>query len=574
MNLTNEQISKYKNFKFTEDEVTQLEELNKVYKIERHFNFSDIKKICNSEISLGDNIMLSLIIYLIEKGDYSFLDLFNEKISEESFVDNEFKRQIFLSMEQVESLHLTLEDILGYCHKIFKDTNDIAFYRALSQYVSDKLLEDIKIEFVTNPNRELNYLIIFSLEKRDMLYKFIEEYQVKGFEETLFLIQSCFEISKSDKKLAYRIVREKLITKVELDVVGEENALLIGNYSHLLFMLLLNNNDEAIVDEISKITEQLGESNIESIIYLIYREKMVISKECAECLYSIIILLSDKKIKQVKYPISHIYSLLEDSIFLKFCIPILSIIGIEEHDSILSRIENNSGIFLKNLLQIALDMNKYFNVAIKVIKHLYKKKKMSLGDLKEDYYLRLLRIFHCYEIDADFICDISIDLFLNTRNENIQKELYDYILTSIYDNYFYLLEKKVEYFVLDEPKLKRINIELMQRRELHEKSVENFDFKPSEKNMNIYYEKVAERTRKINEDAEKLSVLDELFSKQTILYGNKVQYKHIDDDGNLHMQVSEMKKMSHSMPIPVRFLNDPLFHKAETAIILEDKLHD
>ena len=83
-----------------------------------------------------------------------------------------------------------------------------------------------------------------------------------------------------------------------------------------------------------------------------------------------------------------------------------------------------------------------------------------------------------------------------------------------------------------------------------------------------------ERTRKINEDAEKLSVLDELFSKQTILYGNKVQYKHIDDDGNLHMQVSEMKKMSHSMPIPVRFLNDPLFHKTETAIILEDKLHD
>lgn len=436
MNLTNEQISKYKNFKFTKDEVTQLEELIKVYKIERHFNFSDIKKICNSEIFLGDNIMLSLIIYLIEKGDYSFLDLFNEKISEKSFADNEFKRQIFLSMEQVESLHLTLEDILGYCHTIFKDTNDITFYRALSQYVSDKLLEDIKIEFLTNPNRKLNYLIIFCLEKRDMLYKFIEEYQVKGFEETLFLIQSCFEISKSDKKLAYRIVREKLITKVKLDVVGEDNALLIGNYSNLLFMLLLNNNDEAIVNEISKITEQLGESNIESIIYLIYREQMVISKECAECLYSIIILLSDKKTKQVKYPISHIYSLLEDSIFLKFCIPILSIIGIEEHDSILSRIENNSGIFLKDLLQIALEMNQYFNVAIKVIKHLYKKKKMSLGDLKEDYYLRLLRIFHCYEIDADFICDISIDLFLNTRNENIQKELYDYILTSIYDNYF------------------------------------------------------------------------------------------------------------------------------------------
>ncbi len=119
MNLTNEQISKYKNFKFTKDEVTQLEELIKVYKIERHFNFSDIKKICNSEIFLGDNIMLSLIIYLIEKGDYSFLDLFNEKYQKNLLQIMNLKDKFFLSMEQVESLHLTLEDILGYCHTIF-----------------------------------------------------------------------------------------------------------------------------------------------------------------------------------------------------------------------------------------------------------------------------------------------------------------------------------------------------------------------------------------------------------------------------------------------------------------------
>ncbi|EDN8740595.1 hypothetical protein GUM20_14435 [Listeria monocytogenes] len=48
----------------------------------------------------------------------------------------------------------------------------------------------------------------------------------------------------------------------------------------------------------------------------------------------------------------------------------------------------------------------------------------------------------------------------------------------------------------------------------------------------------------------------------------------MDNDGNLHMQVSEMKEMSHSMPIPVRFINDPLFYKSETAMILEGKLYD
>ena len=103
-------------------------------------------------------------------------------------------------------------------------------------------------------------------------------------------------------------------------------------------------------------------------------------------------------------------------------------------------------------------------------------------------------------------------------------------------------KKKVESFVIDEPKLKKNQFRIDAKTGITRKSIENFDFKPSEKNMNIYYEKVAERIRKINEDAEKLSVFYELFPKQTILYGNKVQYKHMDDDGNLHMQVSEMKK--------------------------------
>ncbi len=572
MNLSDEINSKYKNIEFSEGEAIKLGELLKTYKLEENFNFAALKRICDSEIFLNDNIMMTLILCLIEKTDYSFLKLFNEKISEESFANNEFKKQIFLSMEKMEALQLMLEDILAYCQTIFEEVNDITFYQKLSQFVNDELFEDIRNEFDLKPKREMNYLVIFSLQNRNKLYEFIEQFQMDDFEETLFLIQACFEISKTDKEFPYGIIRDKLICKV--DRYCNERDLLIGNYLNLLFMLFLENDDEFIAEEINKISDGLGELNIESVIQLVYREKRIIGNKCAECLYSLIIQLSDEKIEHLKYPISHIYSLLEDSIFVKFCMPILSIIGIEESKLVFSRIENNPEIILNKLLQTTLKMNEYFDVAIKVIKLLYKKKKISSENFEENYFLRLLRIFHCYELDADFICNISIDLFLNASNENNKKELYDYILTSIYDNYFYLLQEKVEYRVMTEHKLKELNLELIERCKLHEKSRVNLDFKPSEKNMNIYYEKEAERNRKIKEDAEKLSVFYQLFSRQTILYGNKVQYKHIDDDGNLHMQVSEMKKMSHSMPIPVRFLNDPLFHKTETAIILEDKLHD
>ncbi|MBC1991131.1 hypothetical protein HCJ33_14315, partial [Listeria seeligeri] len=118
VNLPNEIDSKYKNVGFSEDEATKLGELLKTYKLEEHFNFASLKYICDLEIYLTDNIMVTLILYLVEKSDYTFLKLFNEKLSEDIFAGNQFKKQIFLSMEQMEALQLTLEDISVYCQTI------------------------------------------------------------------------------------------------------------------------------------------------------------------------------------------------------------------------------------------------------------------------------------------------------------------------------------------------------------------------------------------------------------------------------------------------------------------------
>ncbi|EAD4706964.1 hypothetical protein ELF15_07465, partial [Listeria monocytogenes] len=466
VNLPSETYSKYKNVEFSEDEAAQLEELLKIYKLEEHFNFAILKRICDPETILNDNIMITLILYLIEKTDYSFLKIFNEKISDDYFTSREFKNQVFLAMNQMEALQLTLEDVFAYCYTIFKDANDITFYQKLSQFVNDELFEDIRSEFESDPKREVNYLVIFGLQKRNELYNFVEELQIDGIEGTLFLIQACFEISKSDKEFSYRIFKDKLIHKV--GIYGNESDLLIESYFNLLFMLFLENDDEVIAKEINKISEQLGESNIENVIYLVYREKSVIGNKCAECLYSFIIKLSEEKIEHLKHPINQIYSLLEDSVFVEFCIPILSVIGIEESDLMFSRIENNLEIFLDPLLQMNIEMDKHFKISVKVIKLLYKKEKISSRNFGERHFLRLLRICHCYELDADFICNICIDLLLNASDERIKKELYNYILSSIYDNYFYLLQEKIEYLVTAEPELKELNLELGERSRLHE----------------------------------------------------------------------------------------------------------
>ncbi|EAF0455010.1 hypothetical protein FFC43_09080, partial [Listeria monocytogenes] len=98
VNLPSETYSKYKNVEFSEDEAAQLEELLKIYKLEEHFNFAILKRICDPETILNDNIMITLILYLIEKTDYSFLKIFNEKISDDYFTSREFKNQVFLAM--------------------------------------------------------------------------------------------------------------------------------------------------------------------------------------------------------------------------------------------------------------------------------------------------------------------------------------------------------------------------------------------------------------------------------------------------------------------------------------------
>lgn len=572
LNLSKESTRKYENVNFSEEDKVKLEEIQNYYNFEEEFDYTVLKSICESEPFLSNSIMTTFILYLVEKSKESFLGLFRKGISSDFYINNEFRMKILLSMEQVEGLKLTSEDVVSYCHTIFQEENDITFYQKLSKFITDDLFENIVTMFSLESKREMNYLVIFAFQDRGKLQEIVEKTQGQNFEEMLFLIQACFESSKISKEFPTRMVKMKILSKI--DYQWEEIDLLINHYSNLLFTLIIDSEDEQLAEEIRRISEMINQLQLRNIVYLVYGEKRKISHRCAECLYLIISKASDDEIGDLRYPISHIYALLEESLFIVLLVPIISIIDIQESDPIFTRILNNPESVMHRLLKMILDRDEHFDLAIKIIKLLYKKGETFISTIEEKDFLRFLRINHSFELDADFICNIAIELFLKTSNQLIKQELCEYILSSIYDNYFYLLEEKVAILINEEPELKKLNSELVLRNKLHEKSRINPDFKPSEKNMNTYFEKKAERERKIMEEADKQSALLNLFSRQTILYGHKIQYKQIDEEGNLHTQISEMKEMNHSVPIPVRFINDPVFLSVERAVVMEDKLYD
>lgn len=571
MNFSDATINKYENIIFSEEDSKKLEELISNYDLKEQFNFNLLKDVCKSEyFSLSSDVMTTLILFLAEKMEYSFLTIFSEEVSDYQFNNNEFKAQVFLAMEQTVLLCLSLQDVIRYCLVIFKKTNDILFFQKLSKLVDDKLFDEIINDFSSNPKKELNYLIVFYLQNKGRLLHFVETYRVVSFEGILFLVQACLELASTNREFTCNIIKGKLISKIK---TKWDKPIFIDNYLILLFTLIIDRNDESIMKEINKMTTEFKSWDPQNIVYFVFKKGQKISKNCADSLYSILFKLSGEQVKGLKSQIDYIYSSVDDSLFMRIYLPILSVIGVNEKERIFSRIEENLNLYSSELIKTVCKVHQsYFTTALDILKLLYKKKKICASDFEEKYFFRLLRSFHNFELDAEFLCNVAIDLYLTSSDTSVKRTLYKYIESSICDNYFYLLQDKVA--KLNDPRLKKLDLELEGRKNIYEKSWLNRDLQPSEKSMNIYYEEKFEFDRKLYEEAEKESVLSQLIPKQTILYGNKIQYNHFDEEGNLHSQVNKMKEVSQSTYIPIRFINDPLFFQLGIQSVIGESLYD
>lgn len=159
LNLSNESISKYKNIKFSEEDKVKLEEIQNSFSFEYEFDYTTLKSIYDSEPFLSNSIMTTFILYLVEKSKESFLGLFRKGISSDLYINTEFRMTILLSMEQVERLELTSEDVQSYCNTIFTEENDITFYKKFSRFINDKLFESITNIFSLEPELPCNFCL-------------------------------------------------------------------------------------------------------------------------------------------------------------------------------------------------------------------------------------------------------------------------------------------------------------------------------------------------------------------------------------------------------------------------------
>lgn len=570
MSFSDGTINKYKNIIFSEEDSKKLEELINNYDLKKQFDIKLLKRICETEyFSLSSDIMTTLIIYLVERTGYSFFTIFSEEISVDQFNNNELKKQVFLTMDQTDLLSLSLQDVFQYCLVIFEKTNDILFYQRFSKLIDDELFAEIINDFLSEPKKEMNHLVIFCLQNKDRLKTFVENYHGESFEVVLFLVQACLELASIDREFTYKVVNEKIITKIDNNW---DEIILVNNYLRLLFTLLLDQNDENLLEEINRMITEFKSWDPKSIIYLAFGKKKRISKDGAEGLCSIIFTLPEEQTKGLKHEIDYICSCVEDSHFMRFYLPILSVIGVDEKGKTFSRIEDNLKMYSSALIKIVCKVENYFTTALNILKILYEKEEIHTSDFEEKYFLKFLKSCHNFIPDANFVCNMSIDLYLASSDSSVKSVLYKYIESSICDNYFYLLQNKVA--ELNSSSLRKLDTELKSRKEIYEKSWSNPDLQPSEKNMDIYYEAKSEFNRKLNEEAEKESVLSQLIQKQTILYGNKIQYKQFDEEGNLHSQVNKMKEVSQSTYIPIRFINDPLFFQLERQLVIGVNLYD
>lgn len=570
MGLSSDVFKKYEYTKFSGEDSIVMDQISNSIKDKEVFNTHTLEDIHKSYGLLEEDILITLILYLLEITDSSILELFNNEFSSNKYFEVELKRNVIHSLKRIKNYELNFEETKKLCLEIYNlESDNISLYIVLSKMVNDELLELIIQDFQIKPKKEMNYLLVFALKSRKILNNFIKEFNSENYEQILLVILSCLEISKTDSEFAFIITKQKLICKMDIQW---DSVYLINNYLLLLFTLLLNNENEILEEEIEYIVNNFKRWRLDSIVFLLYRNREKINKSCSASLYSLFEKTSNNDINNLKHSVSCIYSALSDGVFSEFMLPVLSIVGLDNGKEILTRIQKKLDFFLDIIIKETIDMRANFKISLKVLKSLYLGNKLLVIAIDENSYIKLLRMFHYYELDGVFVCNIAIDLLLGTAKPKIQKELYNYIISSIYDNYFYILYDKV--INMTDSKLDELKVELKNRKCIREISMSNPDFKPSEKNMNIYFEKQAEMNRKLHERAEKLSIFANLFSKQTILYGNKVQYKHFSEEGEPITEISEMHELSYSMPIPVRYNNDPLFYQYELNSILEVESND
>lgn len=574
-NCNYELIDYFEQTSLDDDELEILEKIFSNYALNSEIEYDQLKNIYENESSLDDKIILVIFQFFFKVKEVESLTLIGNFKEEHDYLNNKLINFSLLTFGTMNKINFKVNEIFDFCDRLYAiNGGERILYKELSNLIRKKnnLSEEIIEEYKIIPRNSINYLVVYLVVDEQKHQSFISNLNLEDEIVLVMLVQLCLTIVNNDRDFVVKIVKEKITSRINED---NDDYILISNYVLLLFNILKSRAEDFIVEEIKRVTSLFDYWNKDNIINFSYQEMDHLNSEYFESLFWVIEMAPVETIEKSSYLIDKLFAKLDDKEFRKYYLKILFNIGIKGNrsgGSILERILNNPELFIDELVETILNVDSQWEISLKIIKSIDMNRLLDNNLINEKHYLYLLRFFHCFEIDADFICHLGINFLLNTSSKEHKTELINYMKTSVCDNYFYTLKVMINQF--DGSNIDELKQYLKAKDEFMERSYKIIDFKPSSKNMEKFYEKEFEQRRKLQEEGEKLSVFYKVIKQSTVLYGNKTKYVHQDINGELHFQESKMSEMKYSIAIPVRFINDPNFFRMEREVVLRGYEND
>lgn len=524
--------------------------------------YPQIREIFQREYELEEQGKIVFLQFISFKKDLLYL-LFNSELQND-FIDLDIIIYALEALINKGNFQITKQEVYQICERVYAfpiDTSEI--YSVLVKMIKNtpNLTEEILTNYKLAPNKQIVPLVIYLLQSEEEIKEFISELNDEYYINKLFIVRACEKLRKNERAFVIDLINNKLskLSSPEFDKLE-----LLNPYILLLFDLFIDDENIVIMHEIKRIINEFEDWDPVGLLMIIYRRNPKMLPALASLLFMVV-----NKLPSNEHGLDHLldslFSQLPASELSKYYLSILSVMKDETGKQIFNKLQENIEVYFDGLLNSILEADEHDKIALNLLKNLLNNKTVDMKMIDEQYYLYLLRCFHCFIIEADFICRVAIEIYLNSMTKKMQDNIYEYIVTSISENYFTVLKELV--LKIDDPALHPLTTYLKEKDELMNLALRNPDFKPSFKRMGQYYEKLADQNRKIQEDAREASVFRDLFQSQTILYGHKVRSYYQVKTGELHEQENIMNKMEYRIPIPTRFTYDRLFYQSELLTI-------
>lgn len=563
-------IEQYLEIPLTNEQLDLVKDFCLKISFDRNNLYSQIKEIFETEYELENQSKIVFLQFISIKND--LLDLLLNSEIQKDFIDLDILDCALSSLNNKKYFQITINDVYQLCDRINTFSLDTSeTYSILIKIINNTttLSDEIIKGFKLKPCKQLIFLVIYLLQSEESIKSFISEIDHDNYINKLFIVRACQKLKKSERTFVIDLINAKLseISAPELDKLE-----LINPYILLLFELFMDDDNAIIIDEIKRIIYEFKNWDPAELLMRIYGAKPEMSSNFASILFMVVKTLDSSKQHGLDYILDSLFSGLPASELNKYYLLVLSLMKKESGNRIYDKIQADIEFYLDGLMTSVLSADEYRKISLKLLKKLLEKNTLDVKMIDEQYYLYLLRCFHCFIMEADFVCKIAINFYLTSTTKTMQDEIYEYIIISISENYFMILKEIV--VEIDNPALQQLTAYLNKKEDFMNSALDNPDFKPSIKRMEQYYEKLADQNRKIQEKAAEDSIFRGFFQSQTILYGHKVRSYHLEDNSKIHEQESVMNKMEYSIPIPVRFTYDRSFYISELRTILKGFSND